>query len=70
MVASLDHAMWFHDLRLDASRWMAYEVTSPVARGGRGLGLGRIFSPDGRLLVSAAQEGLTRIVDADRATGR
>lgn len=63
MVASLDHAMWFHDLTPDARRWTLYEVTSPAARGGRGLGLGRMYDREGRLLASTAQEGLVRLVE-------
>ncbi|HUG86919.1 MAG TPA: acyl-CoA thioesterase domain-containing protein [Euzebya sp.] len=62
MIASLDHAMWFHQPRLDASHWMLYETTSPAAGGSRGLGFGRIYDQDGTLLVSTAQEGLTRLI--------
>ena len=58
--ASLDHAMWFHrDGRAD--EWMLYVQESPSAQGGRGLALGRIYSRDGRLLASVAQEGMIRI---------
>ncbi|MGA1752487.1 MAG: acyl-CoA thioesterase II, partial [Pontimonas sp.] len=31
------------------------------ARGGRGLSLGRIFSRDGMLVASVAQEGMIRV---------
>ena len=65
MLASLDHAMWFHEPRPDATHWMLYETTSPAAGRSRGLGLGRIYDADGTLLVSTAQEGLVRLVDAD-----
>lgn len=64
MVASLDHAMWFHELRPDATRWLLYEVTSPTAGGSRGLGLGRMYTESGDLWVSTAQEGLVRLVDS------
>lgn len=58
-VASLDHAMWFHDaFRVD--EWLLYAMDSPVAHGSRGLVRGRIFSRDGRLVASTAQEGLIR----------
>jgi acyl-CoA thioesterase-2 len=58
-VASLDHAMWFHrPLRVDD--WLLYVMDSPVAFGGRGLVRGRVFSRDGRLVASTAQEGLIR----------
>lgn len=59
-VASLDHAMWFHRFgRVD--EWMLYVQESPNATGGRGLATGRIFSRDGVLLASVAQEGMVRI---------
>jgi acyl-CoA thioesterase-2 len=58
--ASLDHAMWFHrPAKVD--EWMLYVQESPSAQGGRGLSLGRIFSQDGRLLATVAQEGMVRI---------
>ena len=34
---------------------------SPSAQGGRGLSLGRIFSRDGALVASIAQEGMVRV---------
>jgi acyl-CoA thioesterase-2 len=59
-MASLDHAMWFHRFgRVD--EWLLYTQESPNARGGRGLSLGRIYSRDGRLLASVAQEGTIRV---------
>ncbi len=58
--ASLDHAMWFHrPARVD--EWMLYVQESPSAQGGRGLSLGRIFSQDGLLLATVAQEGMVRV---------
>ena len=59
-VASLDHAMWFHrSFRIDEWLLLAYE--SPTASGGRGFARGSIFSHDGRLVASTAQEGLIRV---------
>lgn len=58
-VASLDHAMWFHqDCRVDD--WLLFAVDSPKAHGARGLVRGRVFARDGRLVASAVQEGLIR----------
>lgn len=58
-VASLDHAMWFHrDFRLDG--WFLYVKDSPNAAGARGFNRGMIFSQDGKLVASVAQEGLMR----------
>ena len=59
-IASLDHAMWWHRFgRVD--EWMLYVQESPNAGGGRGLSLGRIYSRDGVLLASVAQEGMVRV---------
>jgi len=58
-VASLDHVMWFHrPFRFDD--WLLYVVDSPSASGGRGLVRGQFFDRAGRLVASAAQEGLIR----------
>ena len=58
-IASLDHAMWFHR-RFRADEWLLYDLHSPSAAGARGFTLGRIFTRDGKLAVSVAQEGLIR----------
>ena len=60
MVASLDHAMWFHhDVRVD--EWLLYDCDSPITSGGRGLARGLIFNAAGRLVASTAQEGVVRL---------
>jgi acyl-CoA thioesterase-2 len=62
MMASLDHAMWFHrPVRSD--EWLLYVMDSPSASGARGFTRGSIFSRDGRLVASTAQEGLLRVVE-------
>jgi len=59
-VASLDHAMWWHrPARVD--EWLLYAQQSPSARGGRGLSTGRIFTRDGELVASVAQEIMVRV---------
>ena len=56
--------MWFHrPVRVDD--WVLYTQDSPSASGGRGLGLGRMFSADGTLVATVAQEGMVRVPDAD-----
>ncbi|HET7360140.1 MAG TPA: acyl-CoA thioesterase II [Rhodanobacteraceae bacterium] len=61
-MASLDHALWFHrPFRVD--EWLLYSFDSPTAQGARGLARGMIFSRDGRLVASTAQEGLIRLRD-------
>jgi acyl-CoA thioesterase-2 len=52
--------MWFHR-PLRADEWLLYDQTSPSASGGRGFALGRLFTEDGRLVATAAQEGLVRL---------
>lgn len=58
--ASLDHAVWLHeDFRADD--WLLYATDSPWAGHARGFNRGRIFTRDGRLVASTAQEGLIRV---------
>jgi acyl-CoA thioesterase II len=57
--ASLDHTIWFHR-PFRADEWLLYDQVSPSASGGRGLAFGRVFTEDGRLVASVAQEGLIR----------
>lgn len=58
-VASLDHSMWFHrPVRLDD--WLLYTQDSPNASGARGMTRGSLYTLDGLLIASVAQEGLIR----------
>jgi acyl-CoA thioesterase II len=59
MGASLDHAVWFHR-PFQADQWLLYTQDSPSSHGARGFGRGLIFSADGTLVASVAQEGLMR----------
>ena len=60
MAASLDHAVWFHHPgKMDD--WVLYDCDTPRAGGGRGLSRGFLWSQDGTLLASTAQESLIRI---------
>lgn len=57
--ASLDHSMWyFRDFDFDD--WLLYAIDSPNAAGARGFAKGNIFTRDGKLIASVAQEGLLR----------
>ncbi len=59
--ASLDHAMWFHrDFRLDD--WLLYSMDSPSMSHGRGFSRGNLFTREGKLVASVAQEGMIRQV--------
>jgi acyl-CoA thioesterase-2 len=59
--ASLDHAVWFHeDFRVD--EWLLFQTRSSWAGRGRGYATGKIFTRDGRLVASATQEGMIRLL--------
>ncbi|MDQ1670142.1 MAG: acyl-CoA thioesterase [Actinomycetota bacterium] len=58
--ASIDHAMWFHR-PFRADEWLLYDQVSPSASAARGFATGRLFTTDGRLVASVAQEGLIRL---------
>jgi acyl-CoA thioesterase II len=65
ITASLDHAMWFHrPFRVD--EWLLYSMDSPSASGARGFTRGSVYTRDGKLVASAAQEGLIRLVPKAR----
>ncbi len=67
-VASLDHALWFHeDCRVDD--WLLYVTDGPWSGHSRGLGRGQIFTRDGRLVASVAQEGMLRAYPGKRKPG-
>jgi acyl-CoA thioesterase-2 len=62
MIASLDHAMWFHR-PFRADDWLLYHQTSPTASRARGLAQGSLFCQDGTLAVTVTQEGLIRPIE-------
>jgi acyl-CoA thioesterase-2 len=64
--ASLDHAIWFHEVPR-MQDWVLYDTDSPWSGGGRGYNRGSLWSQDGKLIASTAQEGLMRI-RRDRAS--
>lgn len=59
-VASLDHAMWWHR-PAQVDEWLLYVQESPNARGGRGLAKGRIYTREGALAATVAQEIMIRV---------
>lgn len=59
-MASIDHALWFHR-PFRADQWLLYDIESPSASGARGFARGSLYSADGRLVASVAQEGLIRV---------
>ncbi len=68
-MASLDHALWFHR-PFRADDWLLYSIDSPSAQSSRGLARGQIFSRDGRLVASTAQEGLIRVAAEARTAAQ
>ena len=65
MLASLDHAIWFHrPFRVD--EWLLHLVESPASAGARAFSRGTFYTRDGTLVASTAQEGLLRVREASR----
>jgi acyl-CoA thioesterase-2 len=65
-VATLDHAIWFHrPFRVDD--WLLYVTDSPATAGARGFTRGLVYTREGVLVASVAQEGLIRKVDGRRS---
>ncbi|HWS39695.1 MAG TPA: acyl-CoA thioesterase II [Arenimonas sp.] len=63
-MASLDHALWFHrPFRID--EWLLYVLDSPTAQSARGLAHGSIYTRDGVLVATVAQEGLIRVLNEE-----
>ncbi|MEO7070426.1 MAG: acyl-CoA thioesterase domain-containing protein [Nostocoides sp.] len=62
VTASLDHAMWFHRPPAPGvvDGWLLYTQEAVAADRGRGVGLGRFFTPDGEHLATVVQEGMIR----------
>ena len=58
-MASLDHSMWFFR-DFDFNDWMLFSAKSPSASGARGFATANIFTRNGTLIASLAQEGLMR----------
>jgi acyl-CoA thioesterase-2 len=59
-LASLDHSLWLHR-PFRADDWLLYSMDSPVTAGARGFVRGAIYSRNGDLVASVAQEGLLRL---------
>eukprot|EP01006_Ploeotia_vitrea_P019044 TRINITY_DN510_c0_g1_i1.p2 TRINITY_DN510_c0_g1~~TRINITY_DN510_c0_g1_i1.p2 ORF type:complete len:331 (-),score=26.66 TRINITY_DN510_c0_g1_i1:1562-2554(-) len=56
---SLDHTMWFHR-PFKADEPMLYVCHSPIARDGRAMTLADIYTKEGELAITVAQEGVFR----------
>jgi len=60
--ASLDHSMWYFR-EFDFDDWLLFSMESPNASNARGFARGNIFTRDGKLVASVAQEGLMRPIE-------
>ncbi|KAK6732610.1 hypothetical protein RB195_016772 [Necator americanus] len=60
MIFSLDHNVWMHQHMMRADQWLLFENTSTVAGRGRAFTTGKLWSEDGTLILSCAQEILLR----------
>lgn len=56
-VASLNHAIWFHE-PFRADEWLLFDCMSPRAAHGRGLTIARVYARSGKMVASATQECL------------
>ncbi|HEX4932897.1 MAG TPA: acyl-CoA thioesterase II [Gemmatimonadaceae bacterium] len=59
-IASLDHSVWMHR-PFRADDWLLYAIDSPAAAGARGFVRGSVYTRNGQLVASVAQEGLMRL---------
>lgn len=60
MMTSLDHSIWFHK-PTRADEWLLFDKYSPRSINGRSVVLGKIYTRDGCLVATAAQEGIIRL---------
>ncbi len=58
--ASIDHALWIHSSKFRVDQWLLYVMDSPWSANSRGLNRGSIYTREGELVASVAQEGLIR----------
>jgi len=52
--------MWFHSDDFRADDWLLCHSTSPWAGSARGFAYSHVYTKGGKLILSAAQEGLIR----------
>ena len=60
MAASLDHAVWFHRA-VRADDWLLFDLAPHQIKGTRGLATGDVFTANGELVATVAQQGLVRL---------
>ena len=62
-MASLDHALWYHR-SFAVDEWLLMVKRTTSANSSRGMNHAEFFDQHGRLIASASQEGLMRVVKA------
>lgn len=60
VVASIDHAMYFHRTDFRVDEWMLCQTQSPWAGNARGFAFAHIFNQKKELIATTFQEGLIR----------
>uniref|UniRef100_A0A158PA58 Acyl-CoA thioesterase II n=1 Tax=Angiostrongylus cantonensis TaxID=6313 RepID=A0A158PA58_ANGCA len=60
MALTLDHSIWMHSDQFRIDDWLLYENHSTIASGARTLIEGKLWTRNGRLVFSTAQEALIR----------
>ena len=60
MAASLDQAVWFHRA-VRADDWLLFDLAPHQIKGTRGLATGDVFTANGELVATVAQQGLVRL---------
>ena len=58
-LTSIDHSVWFHRT-CDPTQWMLFDQHSSAANDGRGMNHGELYSSDGELVLTTAQESMLR----------
>ncbi|ETN87076.1 acyl-CoA thioesterase II [Necator americanus] len=66
MALTLDHSIWMHNHEFRVDDWLLYENRSTIASGARTLIEGKLWTRDGRLVFSTAQEALIRAPKSDK----
>lgn len=59
--AVTSHSLWFH-APFRISEWVLVDQVAPVLSGGRAFGRGDVWTADGRLVASFAQESMIRML--------
>ena len=60
-IASLDHSLWLHSTDFDPADWLFYQTEGHWAGKARSMARGLIYTRQGHLIASTAQEALIRL---------